>query len=915
MADDVEKVSQPNIVPPKQLTPAMTASQTPSARSSPSAYNQGGGSYGMTPEMSGAMTFKEIGSLGLRAFSGWVREEFLPELIGRQGAQKYREMSDNNPIIGAIIYAIKATMRKVEWRVVPAGAEENKRTAPEAQEMADFVESCMHDMCYDDQTEILTEKRGWILFKNLDSGDRVAQRDVDGFMTFVKPRKHQVFNFDGELLGHRGDAVDFLVTPNHRMLFAPRRGRKHDSSQKINLGIHKCEDIFNRSGWVSKQVNWRGRQASFWRAPRWAELLGFFVADGHASDRQVYLIQKETAYVNQLLDDVGLLDRFHPRSVNGATQWILSDAAWARSLRSDFGETSRFKKLPQWLKELGPEDLRLFLRGFAAGDGWKSNSGLTALYTASRQLADDLQEIALKAGYIANVSSHIQKHGFAVGSTQYRVALWSNKKEYGLPYLKAGRGWYRQPYKGRVYCVSVPSGVVLVRRNGKPLWSGNSHSWEDLVDENLSMLTYGYAPHEICYKRRMGSDPGDDPDNPGEELPRSEYDDGRIGWRRIPIRGQDTILKWFFSVNGQIKGMTQLPWVGPMIDMPIEKLLLFRPSAHKNNPEGRSILRTSYLSYYFVKRLQEMEAIVGERLGGVPVLSVPGHIFDAANAGDPQATAALQNYKKIATNVRIDEQMGIVLPSDVWIGSNGAASGSKQFDFELKTPTGRPMGGFVFDTTIQRYSTYMMTSVMADFLALGHQSRGTQSLAISKVDMFFQAIEGYLNSMAAVYNRHGLPRLWKLNGFNSDAMPKIEPDLAQRVDLDVLSNFILRLSQAGMPLFPNEDLQTYILDAGGLPDVIDENALRAAGLLDEQLQVQDDKDQATLERMQQPPTPPTNGKGPQTPGRNPLEKMLLRDIARRMVKMQGPNKFGIHTHSHANGKIRKRRKANLPAEG
>ena len=95
---------------------------------------KGGGSYGATPSMNANMTFREIGSLGLRAWSGWVREEFLPELIGRQGAQKYREMADNSPIVGAILYAIRSTMRKVEWRVVPAGAEENDRTDPKCPE-------------------------------------------------------------------------------------------------------------------------------------------------------------------------------------------------------------------------------------------------------------------------------------------------------------------------------------------------------------------------------------------------------------------------------------------------------------------------------------------------------------------------------------------------------------------------------------------------------------------------------------------------------------------------------------------------------------------------------------------------------------------------------------------------------------
>ena len=118
--------------------PPQPTSGTTRPMTSATAALRGGGSYGLLPEMTGNMTFREIGSLGLRAWSGWVREEFLPELIGRQGMQKYREMCDNNPIIGAIIYAIKSTMRKVEWRVIPAGAEENKATSPEAQEAADL---------------------------------------------------------------------------------------------------------------------------------------------------------------------------------------------------------------------------------------------------------------------------------------------------------------------------------------------------------------------------------------------------------------------------------------------------------------------------------------------------------------------------------------------------------------------------------------------------------------------------------------------------------------------------------------------------------------------------------------------------------------------------------------------------------
>jgi hypothetical protein len=348
-----------------------------------------------------------------------------------------------------------------------------------------------------------------------------------------------------------------------------------------------------------------------------------------------------------------------------------------------------------------------------------------------------------------------------------------------------------------------------------------SHSWEDFVTEWLSMLPYGFSAHEIVYKKRQGYQ------NSGAALPSSKFDDGRIGWRRLPIRAQDTVLKWFFGSNGEILGLTQQPWVGPLTDIPIEKMLLFRAAQHKNNPEGRSILRNAYLPYYYVKRLQEQEAILFERLSGLPVVTVPNALLEAASAGDTQAIAALNAYKKLVTNVRIDEQMGVLIPSDTYQTAAGASS-IPMYGFKLETPnSGR--SNLDADTPITRYKNDIMTSILADFLEMGHTARGAQSLAETKVDVFMASVEAWLNSGAAVLNRHGLPRLWELNGFDPALMPEYVPDMAQRIDLDGLGNFILRLSQAGMPLFPDPDLESYLRDTAGLPD-IGENAGYAAAM-------------------------------------------------------------------------------------
>ena len=82
----------------------------------------------------------EIGSTGLKRYSGYVNEEFLTQLQGSRGAKIYREMSTNDPVIVAILFAIDMLIRQAEWTVEPASED------PDDTEMSDFLQSCMNDM-------------------------------------------------------------------------------------------------------------------------------------------------------------------------------------------------------------------------------------------------------------------------------------------------------------------------------------------------------------------------------------------------------------------------------------------------------------------------------------------------------------------------------------------------------------------------------------------------------------------------------------------------------------------------------------------------------------------------------------------------------------------------------------------------
>ena len=81
-----------------------------------------------------------LGSSGLRRWGGYIDEEFLLRLRGKRAMAFYKEMAENNSIIGAILYIIENLIRQVEWRIEPVDETDA------AKKEADFIEECLEDM-------------------------------------------------------------------------------------------------------------------------------------------------------------------------------------------------------------------------------------------------------------------------------------------------------------------------------------------------------------------------------------------------------------------------------------------------------------------------------------------------------------------------------------------------------------------------------------------------------------------------------------------------------------------------------------------------------------------------------------------------------------------------------------------------
>ena len=83
----------------------------------------------------------ELGVSGKNTYTGDIRaDEFLQELRGKKAIQKYREMRDNNAIVGSVMYAVEQTLRDVKIEVKPAD------DSAVAKQEAEFLQSVLDDM-------------------------------------------------------------------------------------------------------------------------------------------------------------------------------------------------------------------------------------------------------------------------------------------------------------------------------------------------------------------------------------------------------------------------------------------------------------------------------------------------------------------------------------------------------------------------------------------------------------------------------------------------------------------------------------------------------------------------------------------------------------------------------------------------
>ena len=340
-----------------------------------------------------------------------------------------------------------------------------------------------------------------------------------------------------------------------------------------------------------------------------------------------------------------------------------------------------------------------------------------------------------------------------------------------------------------------------------------SATFPDLISEILSMLVYGWAFFEKVYKLRRGNN-----SNPKY---RSLYSDGRGGLEKIGYSFQDTLDHWDIDAEGGIQALYQrmempfLPRVPgrPGVStpfgvrrIPMSKAILYRTLVSRNNPEGRSILRTAYRSWFFKKHIEEIMTVGIERdMVGLPVLNPPEG-FDLA---DEKNIELRKNVVDVLSRIRRDEQEGFLVPPG-WTFSLVSSPGQKQFDTEK---------------ILNYYDKRIALSVLGQFILLGLERVGSFALAKVQGDLFSTSLHGWISSIAETTNRFGIHDLLRINGWE-DLIPSIglSPGRIREPDLNELSQYIVRLTQAGA-ISPDKELEELLRSIGGLVKIPDRSTI------------------------------------------------------------------------------------------
>jgi thymidylate synthase (FAD) len=320
--------------------------------------------------------------------------------------------------------------------------------------------------CYDDETEVLTAN-GWKPWPKVHMMDQLCTLR-DGEIYFELPMRVVHEDYDGDMVRIKAQCLDLLLTPNHRVYV----DRKYDNHWTNAPNFEEAADLGQFSSrFYGVLGEWDGPDVPL----DTAEFIGFFIGDGCLASPGTASFHLHKERKVQYLQDLCVRAGLELRAKGDRyTVTLLPPLA---SVLADCYNDERDKCIPYYILDAASSSLRSFLAGLIEADGYRAPSGCVSITTVSKELAGQLQEVGLKIGTRVTIREMKPSRGAFGTRLKYVVRVGRGRNdnpEIGRTWKDRARQVTTEPYKGKVHCATVLSGLLYVRRGGMPVWCGNS---------------------------------------------------------------------------------------------------------------------------------------------------------------------------------------------------------------------------------------------------------------------------------------------------------------------------------------------------------------------------------------------------------------------------------------------------------
>jgi thymidylate synthase ThyX len=383
-------------------------------------------------------------------------------------------------------------------------------------------------LCYDPETEVLS-RSGWVSFPELTMDHQLACLTDEGELCWRSPQAVEKFSYSGDLLRFSNTSLDLLVTPGHNMWVydydkrsASSRVWKFLHADQLTNGRYKfakscskwvgCDCVVNIPAHRTKRNQFPGIYLDSEKVLDLFELLGLWITDGsyehgYGGGESIIITQSKPLgrkRIEELCSSLGF------RTYYTGVSYRIDNGRLSDYVKSLFGDGPKTftAHVPELIRNASMERIQRFLDGVMWGDGnVHSKNGHRVVYTSSYRFAGDLQELFMKVGLSANIRtiqprerSEIHGNTVKTEALSYVVSVHGISKSNPILRRDSAKAFGTHvPYDGIVYCATVPWNRLYVRRNGKPIWCGNTH---ELVRHRLMAITQE-STRFVNYEKKM----------------------------------------------------------------------------------------------------------------------------------------------------------------------------------------------------------------------------------------------------------------------------------------------------------------------------------------------------------------------------------------------------------------------------